>query len=121
MQVNLTKYASSAREKTAVISSTPSTLLSLVCQSTDAAAARLYLLIFDGTSAPTPGSIPHYPPVAVDPGKIVQIDVGASDIPVFDGNTGIVACLSTAETYTAPGTNDGLFYAWHSPKSRVYA
>lgn len=121
MQVGLTSYSSSAREKTAVISSVPAILMALTCQNTDAAAARLYLLLFNGTAAPTPGAIPNYPPIAVDPGKIVQVDVGAGDIPIFDASVGITACLSTTETYTAPGTNDGLFYAWFVPKTRVYA
>jgi hypothetical protein len=97
-------YVSTAREKLAVISAGPTQLFELEVQLQASASAK-WLLLFDGTVAPIPGTFPRVPPVQVAPGQLVPRSF--PDGLLF--KSGVVACLSDAERYAPPATDDGFF------------
>jgi hypothetical protein len=101
-------YVSTAREKLAVISAGPTQLFELEVQLQASASAK-WLLLFDATAAPGAGTFPRVPPVPVVPGQLVPR--GFPDGLLF--KNGVVACLSDAETYASPATNDGFFRSRH--------
>lgn len=111
--VRLTEVQPTTRVKTKVVASVGASLWSLSVQLSSTATAQ-YILIFDAVAAPSPGAVSIYPPIKISPDQTVDIDA-FPDVPILGTSTGITVCLSTTETYTAPGTSDAYVHAWYTP------